>query len=277
MEVVGRGGRERDLAQEALEIGDRRVATRRGIERHVEWRAMALRHRVARGCDDGEQNLDMTQAIGMAPGLAGLEMYVGSTDTAIISAMTTHSPLASAIGCSWGWGPADASTLDPYFEKMATQGQSFFVASGDDSTWKKTGNAAAWPGDDAHIISVGGTDMTTNGAGGTSGRIDGIRRNQYTRPKTDKADVRLGKNFYFNVNKYGIDRPRLEFFAEVFNVANHQNITGVQNTAYNPNNPGDELFGVGLQFEFGAPVPPPPKVVEAPPPPPPSAPPPAPR
>jgi hypothetical protein len=25
----------------------------------------------------------------------------------------------------------------------------------------------------------------------------------------------------------------LEFFAEVFNVANHQNITGVQNTAYN--------------------------------------------
>ncbi|HZL26473.1 MAG TPA: TonB-dependent receptor [Acidobacteriaceae bacterium] len=74
---------------------------------------------------------------------------------------------------------------------------------------------------------------SANGAGGTSGRIDAIRRNQYTRPKSDKADVRLGKNFYFNVNKYGIDRPRLEFFAEVFNVANHQNITGIQNTAYN--------------------------------------------
>ena len=117
-------------------------------------------------CDDGEQELDITQALGMAPGLAGLEMYVGSTDTAIISAMTTHSPLALAIGCSWGWTPADASTLDPYFEKMATQGQSFFVASGDDSTWKKTGNAAAWPGDDAHIISVGGTDLVTASAGG---------------------------------------------------------------------------------------------------------------
>ena len=60
-------------------------------------------------CDDGEQELDITQALGMAPGLAGLEMYVGSTDTAIISAMTTHSPLASAIGCSWGWTPADAA------------------------------------------------------------------------------------------------------------------------------------------------------------------------
>ena len=117
-------------------------------------------------CDDGEQELDITQALGMAPGLAGLEMYVGSTDTAIISAMTTHSPLALAIGCSWGWTPADASTLDPYFEKMAVQGQSFFVASGDNSTWKKTGAAEAWPGDDAHIISVGGTDLVTASAGG---------------------------------------------------------------------------------------------------------------
>jgi kumamolisin len=117
-------------------------------------------------CDDGEQQLDITQALGMAPGLAGLEMYVGSTDTAIISAMTTHSPLALAIGCSWGWTPADASTLDPYFEKMAVQGQSFFVASGDNSTWKKSGAAEAWPGDDAHIISVGGTDLVTTSGGG---------------------------------------------------------------------------------------------------------------
>lgn len=74
---------------------------------------------------------------------------------------------------------------------------------------------------------------SANGAGGTSGRIDAIRRNQYTRPKTDKADVRLGKNFYFNVNRFTLDRLRLEFLAEVFNVANHQNITGIQNTAYN--------------------------------------------
>ena len=117
-------------------------------------------------CDDGEQELDITQALGMAPGLAGLEMYVGSTDTAIISAMTTHSPLALAIGCSWGWTPADASTLDPYFQKMAVQGQSFFVASGDNSTWTKSGNAESWPADDANIIAVGGTDLVTASAGG---------------------------------------------------------------------------------------------------------------
>jgi subtilase family serine protease len=122
--------------------------------------------RAGGNCDDTEQTLDMTQALGMAPGLASLVMYIGSTDTAIISAMTTHSPLPTTIGCSWGWTPADASTLDPYFEKMASQGQNFFVASGDDSTWKKSGNAEAWPADDANIVSVGGTDLITASAGG---------------------------------------------------------------------------------------------------------------
>jgi subtilase family serine protease len=117
-------------------------------------------------CDDGEQNLDMTQAIGMAPGLASLVMYVGSTDTSIISAMTTHNPLPTTIGCSWGWTPADPSTLNPYFQKMAAQGQNFFAASGDYSTWKKTGNAAAWPADNAYVVSVGGTDLTTSSAAG---------------------------------------------------------------------------------------------------------------
>src|SRR5271163_1002978 len=115
-------------------------------------------------CDDTEQTLDMTQAIGMAPGLASLTMYVGSTDTAIISAMTTHNPLPTTIGCSWGWTPADPTTLNPYFQKMAAQGQNFFAASGDSSTWSASNEA--WPADSAYIVSVGGTDLVTASAGG---------------------------------------------------------------------------------------------------------------
>ena len=115
-------------------------------------------------CDDTEQTLDMTQAIGMAPGLSSLVVYVGSVDTAIISAMTTHNPLPTTIGCSWGWTPADPSTLDPYFEKMAAQGQNFFAASGDSSTWSSKNEA--WPADDANVVSVGGTDLTTASAAG---------------------------------------------------------------------------------------------------------------
>ncbi len=118
----------------------------------------------AQGCDDTEQTLDMTQAIGMAPGLASLVNYIGSLDTAILSAMTTHSPLPTTIGCSWGWTPADPTTLDPFFEKMAAQGQNFFAASGDSSTWSASNEA--WPADDAHVVSVGGTDLVTTKAAG---------------------------------------------------------------------------------------------------------------
>ncbi len=117
-------------------------------------------------CDDTEQTLDMTQAIGMAPGLASLVMYIGSTDTAILGAMTTHSPLPTTISCSWGWTPVDPSTLNPYWQKMAAQGQNFFAASGDNSTWKASGNAEAWPADAAYVVSVGGTDLSTASAGG---------------------------------------------------------------------------------------------------------------
>jgi subtilase family serine protease len=116
------------------------------------------------GCDDTEPTIDLTQAIGMAPGLSSLVVYVGSTATAILSAMTTHNPLPTTIGCSWGWTPADPSALDPYFERMAAQGQSFFAASGDNSTWSSSNEA--WPADDANVISVGGTDLLTASAGG---------------------------------------------------------------------------------------------------------------
>src|SRR5580698_7861656 len=123
------------------------------------------------GCDDTEQTLDMTQAMGMAPGSTMLYMYVcgnasNISDTACISAMvsTADAPLSKQISCSWGWTPADPSTLDPYFEQMASQGQNFFAASGDSSAWSASNEA--WPADDANIVSVGGTDLTTSSAAG---------------------------------------------------------------------------------------------------------------
>jgi subtilase family serine protease len=115
-------------------------------------------------CDDTEQTLDMTQALGMAPGLSSLVMYVGSTDTAIIGAMTTDNPLPGTIGCSWGWTPVDPTSLEPYFKKMASQGQNFFVASGDNSTWKAS--TYPWPAEDPYVVTVGGTDLVTASAGG---------------------------------------------------------------------------------------------------------------
>jgi subtilase family serine protease len=115
-------------------------------------------------CDDTEQTIDMTQALGMAPGLASLVMYIGSTDPAIFNAMATARPLNAQLSCSWGWLPADPSTDDPYFEEFAAQGQNLFQAAGDSGRW--TSSNEFFPMDDVYLTSVGGTDLETSSAGG---------------------------------------------------------------------------------------------------------------
>jgi subtilase family serine protease len=125
----------------------------------------------AQGCDDGEQTLDITQALGMAPGLSQLNVYVGGTDTAVLSAMSVP-PKGSVTGkvdaqlsCSWGWGPADPATDDPLFKKFAAQGQSFFTAAGDSGAYSSN-SQYIFPADDANVTVVGGTDLATAGPGG---------------------------------------------------------------------------------------------------------------
>jgi subtilase family serine protease len=115
-------------------------------------------------CDDTEQTLDMTQALGMAPGLSSLVMYIGSTDAAIFNAMATASPLNAQLSSSWTWSPADPNTDNPYFEEFATQGQNLFQAAGDSGKWSSS--SEIFPADDVYITSVGGTDLTTSGAAG---------------------------------------------------------------------------------------------------------------
>jgi subtilase family serine protease len=115
-------------------------------------------------CDDTEQTIDMTQALGMAPGLSSLVVYVGSTDAAIFNAMATASPLNAQLSSSWAWTPADPTTDDPYFKEFAAQGQSLFEASGDSGAWTST--STVYPADDVYLTAVGGTDLQTGSAGG---------------------------------------------------------------------------------------------------------------
>jgi subtilase family serine protease len=118
----------------------------------------------AQGCDDTEQTLDITQALGMAPGVTTCFVYVSdNSDTALLSAMSTDSPLPLNLSSSWTWSPADPSTDDPYFQKMQAQGQSFFQATGDSGGYR---NSAPWPANSQYVIAVGGTDLVTQSAGG---------------------------------------------------------------------------------------------------------------
>ena len=123
--------------------------------------------RAGGSCDDTEQTLDMTQALGVAPGLAHLVMFVGSTDSAIFGKMATYSPLPLQLSSSWTWSPADPGTDDPYFKEFAAQGQNLFQAAGDSSKWTTSGTASEiYPADDPYVTSVGGTDLSTAAAAG---------------------------------------------------------------------------------------------------------------
>jgi subtilase family serine protease len=123
--------------------------------------------------DDGEQVLDIVQAAMMAPGMNQVRVYIapgttsiGVGDTDMFNKMATEN-ITKQIGCSWGWNPDDTSSDDPIFQEFAAQGQNMFVASGDAGAY--TGNNAtdsSYPAESVYVVAVGGTDLTTNGAGG---------------------------------------------------------------------------------------------------------------
>jgi subtilase family serine protease len=113
-------------------------------------------------CDDSEQALDIEMAIAMAPGLSQVVVYVGNSDVSIFNQMASDNT-SKTLSCSWGWSDNE-TLLDPIFKEMAAQGQTVFVASGDQGS--STAADVVWPADDPYIVSVGGTDLTTKTAGG---------------------------------------------------------------------------------------------------------------
>jgi kumamolisin len=140
--------------------GQKRTAKVKGISTD----GSSINCLASQGCDDTEQTIDITQALGMAPGVGTLYVYVGGSGTALLSSMSSHKPLPLNLSSSWyRWG-TDFSSDDMYFKKMAAQGQSFFEAAGDDGNWG--GNTDTyWPMESPYVICVGGTDLDTKGPG----------------------------------------------------------------------------------------------------------------
>ncbi|MGA8299261.1 MAG: protease pro-enzyme activation domain-containing protein [Terriglobales bacterium] len=228
-------------------------------------------------CDDTEQTLDMTQALGMAPNLASLVMYIGNTETPIFNAMATASPLNAQLSCSWYWNPADPKTLDPIFEEFASQGQNLFDAAGDHSDWQESGSI--WPADDANLVSVGGTDLETQSAGGPwksetawSDGGGGISPNNIPIPSWQVAtaegcakcsqtlrngpDVSANSNFTFYVcadqsgcteNEYGGTSFAAPMWAGYLALANQQG-EGIGNPPLGFINPALYTIGLGSSY-----------------------------
>jgi subtilase family serine protease len=122
--------------------------------------------------DEAEVCLDIEQAVSVAPGLRNLLVYIGpeslgsGVDGFILNRMATDN-LAKQLSNSWWWFPDDPATDDPYFEEMAAQGQTFFNASGDNGAYTGSdANDASYPAEDVNVTTVGGTTLSTHGAGG---------------------------------------------------------------------------------------------------------------
>jgi hypothetical protein len=114
-----------------------------------------------------EAALDIEMAIGVAPGLAGVQVFEApNTGNAafhndILTSMATTVPLINQLSSSWFFS-TDANTQQALYE-LALQGQSFLQAAGDQG-------AVSWgtdPGDirdlDAVTV-VGGTALTLTGS-----------------------------------------------------------------------------------------------------------------
>lgn len=113
-------------------------------------------------CDDSEQVLDIETVISMAPHLDQVVVYVGSQDVSIFNQMAADDT-SKQLSVSWGWGD-DETSIDPILEEMAVQGQTMFVATGDNGSASVADYV--WPADDPYVVAVGGTNLTTTGPGG---------------------------------------------------------------------------------------------------------------
>ena len=121
------------------------------------------------GCDDGEEVIDIEQAISMAPGLSGAIVYTayGSGSDALTAfSQAASDDVAKQLSLSFGFGgtPATMPGYEQVFMELAAQGQNTFIASGDSGA---NVGGVGYPGNSPNVTDVGGTDLTTAGPGGT--------------------------------------------------------------------------------------------------------------
>ena len=117
------------------------------------------------GGGDVEVSLDIEMDISMATNLSKVVVYESTYDIPA-HAIDMFNRIASddlATTISASWVLDDDPGYDVYYKQMALQGQSFFLASGDEG--------AFYPGifqwsDDTNVTIVGGTTLSTTGPGG---------------------------------------------------------------------------------------------------------------
>jgi subtilase family serine protease len=119
------------------------------------------------GGGEDEVCLDIEMAMAMAPGLAKVVVFEAPNNTAywndVLNAMAASNQIKQ-FSSSWGYsGGSPSATSDQIFQEMATQGQSFFQASGDGDAWT---NPIWEPSESPYLTVVGGTTLAMSSLGG---------------------------------------------------------------------------------------------------------------
>jgi len=142
-----------------------------GLTSYVSVTNVVIGRRAPGTANNDEVALDIEMVIAMAPGLSRVIVYEESSvsPSTILSRMADDN-LARQLSSSWTWSGGPTNTIDAIFQQMATQGQSFFQASGDNDAY--TGSETldnpsqtTAPVDSSYVTSVGGTTLTMNGTG----------------------------------------------------------------------------------------------------------------
>ena len=132
----------------------------------------------AAGSGADEVTLDIELQVALAPRASKIFVYEGpNSDTGVVDTYNKIATdnLAKQISTSWGeaeYYPSSAtlSSENQAFQQMAAQGQSIYGAAGDHGAYDDgTSLGVDDPASQPYMVGVGGTSLTTSGAGGAYG------------------------------------------------------------------------------------------------------------
>ena len=129
----------------------------------------------AAGSGAAEVTLDIELMTALAPGASKILVYEGpNSDAGVVDTYTKIAADNAAKAVSTSWGEAEnsasasvRSSENTAFQQMAAQGQSIYAAAGDSGADDNGSSLSVDdPASQPYMVGVGGTSLTTNGAGG---------------------------------------------------------------------------------------------------------------
>ena len=148
---------------------------------------------------------------------SNLKLDYGNSNQNVPSRLMMYAVLDSPWHFSGPWRYLlNGYELSPSFQSQSGLPYSMGISSSVKALYLTPGQTAT-----GALVSTG----SFNGSNGAS-RMPGVDRNAYQMPHTNNVDLRVSKRISVH------EKYNAEFLAEAFNLANHQNVTGVGATAY---------------------------------------------